>query len=328
MDDKECRPRNHMLAAGKLYPHAWQRAEEMREERGLSLPKWPEWCYLPLSGWYAIVSAHHQAERLDLTLIGHVARLGALGIWRLTQGIYKFDSTLYEAIKSTPLTGDLPCSVLYHLPEWCVYIETPGMKFGADILYGFFAHLEWDANTGRHELRLLLDMEEQLTGFPIHIGEWTLTEAIERISAEAIRQGGPDSLKNFFPDIIVRIMGPLISLLLYLCSEAAEIGAGVSPRNPNPKKTKKGWRIFSPSQPITWDVGVRIGTALRRAYQTNQGKEVESSHASPRGHIRRAHWHTYRIGEQRSGTILKWLPPIPINITDLENLPSTIKKIG
>jgi len=324
MKETECRPRNHMLAAGKLYPNAWKQAEKMREDRGHDLPKWPDWCYLPLSGWYAIVSAAHDAPRLDLTSIGDVARLGALGTWRLSQGIYRFDPTLFDAIKSTPITGDLPCSVLYRLPEWCVYIESPGMTFGSDVLYGFFAHLEWDANTERHELRLLLDTEERLTAMSVHIGKWTLAEAIERVFDEATRQGGPEFISSFVTEIS-KIFEPIISLLLYLCSESAEIGDR-PPQRPQPKKTKKGWKIFSPTNPVIWDVGVRLGASLRRAYQASNLEPV-GIHASPRAHIRRAHWHTYRIGEQRSGSMLKWLPPIPVNIDDLNNLPSTIKKI-
>ena len=88
-----------------------------------------------------------------------MARLGALAAWRPTQGIYRFDSSLYNAVIDTPLTGDLPCEILHRMPEWCVYVETPGLRWLGAGLYGFFAHMEWDAGTGREELRLLLDSE-------------------------------------------------------------------------------------------------------------------------------------------------------------------------
>lgn len=82
---EDCRPRNHMLTAGRLYPDAWRQAEDMRSQRGQALPDWPSWCYLPLSGWYAIVCAQHHRDQLGIDLIGDVARLGALGTWRMTQ---------------------------------------------------------------------------------------------------------------------------------------------------------------------------------------------------------------------------------------------------
>ena len=62
--------------------------------------------------------------------------IAALASWRPTQGIYRFDADLLEAVWQTPLAspstssstsaGKLPTELLYHLPEWCPYIETPG----------------------------------------------------------------------------------------------------------------------------------------------------------------------------------------------------------
>jgi hypothetical protein len=142
------RPQMHLAAAGKLYPNAWRQAEKFRADRGRAgLSAWPSWCYLPMAAWYAIVS--EGKGPLGLELVGDVGRLAAVGTWRVTQGVYRFDQDLYEAVRSTPLEGDLPAAILYRLPEWCVYIETTGMQGGR--LHGFFAHLEWDANTGRRD---------------------------------------------------------------------------------------------------------------------------------------------------------------------------------
>ncbi len=52
-------------------------------------------------------------------------------------------------------------------------------------LHGFFAHLEWDANMERNELRLLLDREDMMIPLPIHIGAWPLEETMLRVAAEA-----------------------------------------------------------------------------------------------------------------------------------------------
>ena len=82
-------------------------------------------------------------------MISDVARLAALGAWRVTQGIYRFDPDLYLAIIETSVDGDLPHDVLYRMPEWCVYVETPGMLWLGVQLHGFFAHLESDAKSSR-----------------------------------------------------------------------------------------------------------------------------------------------------------------------------------
>lgn len=146
------RPKQHLIAAARLYPKAWQHVNEMRAGRGIDLPAWPDWCYLPIAGWYSIVCADAGVPVLDhrhLKLIGDIGRLAALGTWRMTQGVYRFDPELFAALVDTPITGDLPADLFYRLPEWCVYIETPGQQWLGTDLYGFFAHMEWDANTGR-----------------------------------------------------------------------------------------------------------------------------------------------------------------------------------
>ena len=146
------RPREHLIAAGKLYPDAWRQVDEFRAERGHSLPKWPSWCFLPLAAPYSIVSADAGTSCLGLDRVSDVARIGALAAWRVTQGVYRFDPAVYQEIRNTPLAGDLPCEALYRLPEWCVYIETTDMEHPSyGRIYGAFVHLEWDANTERHE---------------------------------------------------------------------------------------------------------------------------------------------------------------------------------
>lgn len=336
-----CRPRDHLVAAGRLYPDAWRVADEFRADRGRDgLPDWPAWCYLPLAGWYAIVSGGG-ANRVPAQSIGDVGRLAALGTWRASQGIYRFDPALYRAIAETPVDGDLPHDVLYRLPEWCVYLETPEATWNGSPLHGFFAHLEWDANTGRPELRLLLDGDHDLAPIPLHLGPWPLAESIARMtdvaSIHAMGSGlGPAPAGT--GSVIRTWVEPLVSLLLYLCSQNAEIGDGTrAPANPAPTRTKKGWRMFPPDRPMVWDVGVRLGAALRRAYHADQTGQ-DGTHAGPRPHVRRAHWHGFRTGPMKRADgseipagarqlTLKWLPPIPVNVDDAAELPATVRAV-
>jgi hypothetical protein len=325
------RPKAHLVTASKRYPGAWKQYDVFRQGRGSTgFPGWPDWCFCPLAGAYAIVSGGGD-NRIPTQHIGEVARLGALAAWRVSQGIYRFDDDLRASLLATSLSGDLPCEVLYRLPEWCVYIETPGRSWDGVALYGFFAHLESDANNGREELRLLLDHDDELIPVPIHLGSWPLTEAIARAldlsktHAVSIGETIPAGVKVE----IEQVISPLISLLLYLCADEAEIGTGDDrPKMPKPTKTKQGQRLFPPDSPKTWEVGVRIGAALRRAQaQAGAPSGEVGTHARPRAHIRRAHWHTYRVGAGRSDRRLKWLPPIPINVFDAELLPAVIKNV-
>lgn len=331
-----CRPRDHLAAAGALYPDAWRSVDEFRADRGKGgLPDWPDWCFLPLAAAYAIVSADAQAQKLSLKLAGDVGRLGALAAWRVTQGIYRFDPAVYDAVRDTPLGRDLPCDVLYHLPEWCVYVETPGLSWAGLPLHGVFAHLEWDANTGRAELRLLLDGEGALQPLPLHLGAWPLAEALERMRLEADRvlvasgdlagTAMADSLAPALPTI-----EPIVSLLLFLCSQASEIGTDQHrPGNPQPKRVRGLWRLFPADRVSTWEVGVRLGEALRRAYQAEETGGLEGTHARPKPHIRRAHWHGFWAGPAAGPRqfSLRWLPPIAVNVEDVDALPATVRPV-
>ena len=309
----------------------------MRADRGRGVPDWPSWCYLPLAAAYAIVSADAGVERLGLDRVGDVARLGALATWRVTQGIYRIDPALYVALIATPVDGELPCDVLYHLPEWCVYVEASSeFTFAGLPLLGFFAHLEWDSNTGRAELRLLLDCDGALVPVTLHLGAWSLPEAIARWQREAERQAAMAAvaLPAARPtEPLRKAIAPMISLLLYLCSTAAEIGdGGRRPENPTPTRTKRGWRMFPAPKPTTWDVGMRIGAALRAAYQREQvGRAGAPTGRQVRPHVRRAHWHTYVIGPRADVTAqrreLRWLPPIAINVDDPDGLPAVVRRV-
>lgn len=326
------RARQHLIAAGKLYPGAWRALDTFRQGRGKDLPEWPEWCYLPLAASYAVVSGGGD-NRVPPLLGADVARLAALAAWRPTQGIYRYDPALYTALVDTPLTGDLPCDSLRRLPEWCVYVETPGHVWRGSPLYGFFAHLEWDPNNGREELRFLLDGDAALSPLPIHIGPWPLTEAVAR-AVDVMQTYAVSFGASISPDTRTQMRAtvePLLSLLLYLCADEADFGAGTRPEVPRPKRTKLGWRLFPADKPTAWDVGVRLGAALRHAYQQQETGQQEidpvTGRSRPRAHIRRAHWHTFRAGVGRVESRLRWLPPIAVNIDDANALPATVRPV-
>jgi hypothetical protein len=324
------RPLHHLHTAGKLYPGAWKQFDQFRQDRGKGLPNWPDWCYCPIAAAYAIVSSGGD-NRVPLHMMADVARLAALAAWRVTQGIYRYDPDVYEAVRTTPITGDLPCELLYRLPEWCVYVETPGMIWMESPLHGFWAHLEWDANTGREEQRLLLDADAGLVPVPLHLGTWPLLDAVRNAhKLAAMNAGTAGVISPTLTAAVADALEPLLSLLLYLCQDAADYaGPAERPSNPEPKRTKQGWRLFPPDKPRLWEVAVRMGAALRhaRAVADVVRQDHGGSHVSPRPYIRRAHWHTYRVGAGRTGAVVKWMPPIPVNLDSTEGLPSVIHPV-
>jgi hypothetical protein len=299
--------------------------EEMRLDRGKTLPDWPDWCFLPMAAWYTIVSQDNY-DRLDAglrlppDLIPDVGSLAALGTWRYSQGIYRLDPDFADAINSTTLNGDIPADVIYRMPEWCVYIETPDTTWLGWPLRGFWAHLENDMNTGRHELRLLIDTEtDGLFPLALHLGKWSLFESLQRTMAETNYQRARHGMSLALADeqeitSAADQTAPLLSMLLYICSEQPDIDdertPGTSPRRPEYVKTKRGPRLFPAEKPRIWTVGRQIGEQLRQQSSTDDISQATGR--TVRKHLRRGHWHGYWTGprDQDQKFIIKWQPPI------------------
>jgi hypothetical protein len=74
-----------------------------------------------------------------------------------------------------------------------------------------------------------------------------------------------------------------------------------------------------------------MGAAIRKAKIAIESEDRGGTHASPRPHVRRAHWHTYWTGPrkdpQKRKPVLKWLSPILVNVEDGADMPVTIRKV-
>lgn len=111
---------------------------------------------------------------------------------------------------------------------------------------------------------------------------------------------------------------PMLQLVLYLCSDEPDMPAIQHPQ----ARMRASGAVDAPKEPRIWDVGVRIGAAIRRYDNTSRGNATDGdgAHASPRPHVRRAHWHHFWTGPLSGDRklVLHWLPPIPVG-TDWES---------
>lgn len=314
------RPKEILKEIGQVYPQAWQQVKMFRASKGKDLPDWPDWCYIPLAAGVAIATQGDVRQFYQVALSNiSPAVITAAAAWRISQGVYRFDADLYNSLVSQPMDGNIPCDALKRLPEWCVYIETIGAKFFDLPIVGFWAHLEKDMNDGREELRLVLMCENRKNiPVPIHLGPWTLDEGLERMQKEAEKQSGIGLPKiNYTSDIV-----PLVQLVLYLCAENIDMPR--VPAHPSTRVRRSGQADIA-REVRTWDVGVRIGSSIRKyrneealsSNETDIDKEP-GTHASPRPHVRRAHWHHFWVGPRDGDRklILRWLPPIPVGVQD------------
>lgn len=282
-------------------PKWWRQYESILSGRA-ELGNWPGWCYCPLAGAHAIAS---QGGTLTLDRAHLIAELGAVAAWRPTKGVYRFDPELAAALTSTPLDRELPGDILTHLPEWCVWVDPTAAT------PGFFAHLEFDANDRRRELRLLVDLPQRLVPAIVHIDRGTLADGVkvallEGVATQALATGRavpapPDGLGGR----LAASVAPLVSLLLYLCSDGTDYGDREPPIHPSSRR-----RPATAQGETVWTVGERLGAALRAGSDPERGDPGEGSHAAPRAHVRRAHWHLYWTGKGRAEPRVRWLHPI------------------
>ena len=322
-------PQELLLATNRAHPELTGEVNNIISQSAREGERqWPEWCFLPARYWYSILEAEirNGAYRGDRrNLVEELSQLSTLGTWRFSQGIYRFDASVLDAVKATSLLGDMPVEVLERLPEWAVYIETPGMAFFDAYTVGFFANLDARDSSNQPILQMILNSNLGMIAMEVPLRKATLVECVEDYVASVhgglsakFAQEMKDVLGGLTPKDIAKALSPYLSLLLYLCSDEPEIDdarePGHSPSRAQARKTKKGWKLFPPDRLRTWNVGTKLGELLRKA-ETDDAGESSGDHKSPRTHLRRGHWHGFwtgpKTGERRFS--YRWLAPMLIN---------------
>jgi hypothetical protein len=134
---------------------------------------------------------------------------------------------------------------------------------------------------------------------------------------------------------IVAWLSPLLSQLLYLCSDEPEITHLSGPRQELekalPMKTRKGYKIFPPTAATVWACGWRMGALVRAAKVQAAAQRTVlpagEQRSSPRGHIRRAHWHLFWTGKRDAAVReprVKYLPMLKVNLQDEDAPPPAV----
>ena len=301
----------------------------MRERRGCkTIPNWPDYCFLPLAGSFAIVSGGKKLTPQQILYYANdIARLAALAAWRVSQRIYRFDPDLFDELWNTPVS-DIPTEIFKKLPEWCIYIEIPKPP-----VRGVFVHLEYDVNTGREELRFIFDHTDgsfdQLAPYLLHLNKKTLADSLESVYQEAEEQAKKANVQfdrqRENENIQANILPKTLSLVLYLCSVNADYDR---PKAPLPKRTKRGVRLFAPEAPSILEVGISVGAALRRANAYYCQTDADRTGSAVRPHVRRAHYHHFWTGPKTHQELtVKWLAPILVNMEngDIQTTSRTVK---
>lgn len=263
--------------------------------------------------------------------------------WHQSQGVYRFDVDILKNLYLTTLPVHLDPVILTRLPEYCVYVETPGLTTeNGETLHGFFAMIEslaWDDSDNSEYLsRCYLSLDQgphdRLATSRVlrfNISSPTLKDAVETLS-----EIDPDSGLWLSRLDLQSWITPLLSQLLYICSNEPEIRSDSDPQRqptrPIPKKTRKGYKLFPPASATVWDCGWRTGAAIRfdRSRLEATQSAVSGSRRSPRGHVRRAPWHIFHVGPKDAPTReirLHWLSMINVNLSVKSGRPTVVRPV-
>ncbi len=99
---------------------------------------------------------------------------------------------------SQPLTGSIPWESLHYLPEWVVYVETPGLSYERHPMEGFIAHLDFNFFSQAVDLQFAMFLkgreEPRLVAFPL--GKGGLAEAMDRVDeVDSFFAGSTDNVR-------------------------------------------------------------------------------------------------------------------------------------
>ena len=121
-----------------------------------------------------------------------------------------------------------------------------------------------------------------------------------------------------------------MQVVLYILAQNAEI----APDEEQVTVTKRGKTIKDKYSEIRkWDVGERIGAAIRQQkMKVSEDDSENTTHNSPRPHMRRGHWHHFWTGPKNEPEnrllVLRWLSPMVIAADlEIEDAPVVFHKV-
>ena len=289
----------------------------------------------------------------------------ALYVWNKSKHIYEFDPDIAtELYNSFDSAATLPIEVFDAMPFDGLYISvnmTP-LKFFATKSASIGANMQpvksivFYSDGGKQSASIPLirdtvarcmtaDYNATMAQFYDDRVIQGMRDAYPHMALSEIRSHVIESYQNEYPRR-KKSLEVCISLLLYLCSQNAEITNkdGEDVPKPEPegaentdqpqKKPKK------PKKVQALRVGYRIGKAIRYHKQQEQDAAesktiapvvATGSHTKKAAHVRRGHYHHYWTGSKKDGTrklILKWTAPAFVNTSgkDLTPTKHAVKK--
>lgn len=279
--------------------------------------------------------------------------ISGLSKWKQTKQIFDINEELCTILmKADSLDEEIPTEVIENLIFDCFYVKLPdkyikitslvnnqGEQQGVFELDGFFYFVCGNQNASTKSIIIVFMFSSghtQSLGFDIYNG-LSLRECINQHMSAS-------------PDVYT-IINFVMQIVLYLCSNNADIEEDIEQKDIRERAKKKAERLAQEQTKPTiekneisykelrkWNVGYRYGTAVKKARQADRKKHNnndteqehtarQGSHSRKRTHARKGHFHHFWTGNRngKRTLILKWVSPVIVN-AEYENI-VTIHKV-
>lgn len=143
--------------------------------------------------------------------------------------------------------------------------------------------------------------------------QMTIGEAQRQMYARFVGSGSTMLQGEGAPDartVIAAALGSIVPQVIYLCAANADgrpVPAVATRKRPDGS-------AYKGKAPKVVEFGYRIGPQLGRARRAHEAGVPGTTGRKMAPHVRRAHFHTYKVGPGRAESLVRWLAPIPINV--------------
>ena len=231
--------------------------------------------------------------------------------WKESKQVFAFPKELCNLLMEMDMDDfEIGWELFDHLPYQSFYLEL----LDNELVDGIMVRYE---NTPKRVILYTICGKPQKVGFEINAG---IIDPRENNSFKEFFETEVYCSKADFNNPHVMLVRQMLAFLLqacmYLCAKNADIE-----ENPVQKQ------IYRPATTVRnkfsevrkWDVGMRVVKEYKDTKKNSQSEADTTSGTArrrPRQHWRKAHWHTYWVGQGRAKKELKFIAPVLVNDVD------------